>query len=315
MQFKVIGLIYYKYFLAEATVFGYIRVLEGELKINDFGLYRGVYCGLCKTMNKNTGITSPLTLTYDFVLLALVRSGIRGEGFTVRPGKCIAHPIKKRPIAKENVSLQYCAAVSAVLTYYKLLDDKNDKDAKKRLIVRSTLRQAKRNMKKAIKAFPQFELSRLSEKIAFYLSELQQLENSGCDSVNLCADAFGKLLGECFKNGIDDCDVSNNCYKLGYHVGRWIYIIDVADDFTKDKKRSSFNPLLSAGFTELPVTMLKATLSSEVAQAHAALKALPISFRDIYNVLENIICLGMQDVVKKIFEKYENNTQRLEEQK
>lgn len=284
-------------------MFGYIRVLEGELKINDFGLYRGVYCGLCKTMNRNTGVTSPFTLTYDFVLLALLRSGISGEGFTVKPSKCIAHPIKKRPIAKENEALRYCAALSSVLTYYKLLDDKNDKDAKKRLIVATALGQAKRNMKKAIKKFPEYRLGDLANIIGLRLNALSELENNECDSVNLCADEFGKLLGECFAFGIESQAVASTCYQLGYRIGRWIYIVDLIDDFYKDLKKNSFNPLVKAGFKELPETMLRATLTGEVAMAHKALKELDIRYRDIYNVLENIICLGMQDVSNKIFEK------------
>lgn len=296
-------------------MFGYIRVLEGELKINDFGLYRGVYCGLCKTMKRNTGFTSPLTLTYDFVLLALLRSGINGEGFTVKPGRCLAHPIKKRPMANENEALRYCAAVSSVLTYYKLLDDKNDKDTKKRIIVKLTLGQARRNMRKALKRFPEYGLEALAEKVAFHLSELAKLENQNCDSVNLCADTFGKLLGECFSNAIENEEVAKTCYTLGYHVGRWIYIVDLIDDFEKDLKKKAFNPLVAAGFTSLPEMMLRATLTNEVAGAHRALRELPISFRDIYAILDNIICLGMQEVSNKIFEKYKKDLPMLQEQK
>ena len=166
-------------------MFGYVKVFAPELKVSQHEYYKAVYCGLCKTMKNNTGLTSPLTLTYDFVLLALLRSGISGEGFTVRTGKCIAHPIKKRPVAKENDALRYCAAVSAILTYYKLLDDKNDKDAKKRLIVKSTLRQAKANMKKAIKGQPELLLDELARSVETYLSELEYLEKSGCDSAYL----------------------------------------------------------------------------------------------------------------------------------
>lgn len=296
-------------------MFGYIRVFESELKIGDFGLYRGVYCGLCKTMHRNTGITSPFTLTYDFVLLALLRSGINGEGFTVRPGKCIAHPIKKRPIAHENEALRYCSAVSAVLTYYKLLDDKNDKDAKKKFVVKATLRQARRNMKKTLKAFPDYRLEALAEKISHNLSELSALEKSGCDSADRCADVFGTLLGDCFETGIEDLGTAALCRELGYRVGRWIYIIDLCDDFYNDLKKGSFNPLVNAGFTTLPDTMLKATLNREIALAHKALSSLNIEFGDIYNILENIICLGMPEAVKKVFDKNSATTPMLTENK
>jgi len=294
-------------------VFGYIRVLEGELKINDFGLYRGVYCGLCKAMNRNTGISSPLTLTYDFVLLALIRSGIQNEGFTVKPRKCIAHPIKKRPIANENESLRFCSAVSAVLTYYKLLDDKNDKDSRKRIIVKPALRQARRNLKKAIKAFPQYKLNELSEAVSSILAELTELEASKCDSADKCAEVFGRLLAVCFSHCVDVEEKASLCYELGYHIGRWIYLIDLCDDFEKDKKRNSFNPLLSAGFTELPETMIRATLTRETELSYQAFKALEIEYADIYRVIENIICFGMPSAVKKVFENKTKNVSMLTE--
>lgn len=283
-------------------MFGYIRVLEDELKIRDFGIYRGIYCGLCKSMNKNTGITSPLTLTYDFVLLALIRSGINGEGFTVRPGKCIAHPIIKRPVAKDNEALRYCAAVSAVLTYYKLLDDKNDRDTKKRIVVKSTLRQAKRNMKKAIKSFPKYKLNELADDVQMRLNELALLEESRSDSADTCADVFGRLLAKCFSHCVEDTEKGAICNELGYRVGRWIYLIDLCDDFKKDLKTGAFNPLICAGYTELPETLLRGTLERESLLAYEALKKLNIKFSDIFSIAENILCYGMHSVIDKIFD-------------
>ncbi len=284
-------------------MFGYIRVDEGELKIRDFGLYRGVYCGLCKTMNRTTGKTSPLTLTYDFVLLALIRSGITAEGFTVRPGKCIAHPIKKRPIAKQNESLEYCAAVSAVLTYYKLLDDKNDKDTKKRILCHATLSQAKRNMKKAFKAFKHYHLEELADKIKSNLDDLTGLENSNSDSPDACSHVFGNLLADCFSHCVSDIETAKICARLGYSVGRWIYLIDLVDDFYKDLKRKTFNPLVNAGFTSLPEMYIKATLTRESTLAYEALCELKIKHEDIFRLAENILTLGMQATQDKILQK------------
>lgn len=285
------------------VLFGYVRVAEGELKIKDFGLYRGVFCGLCKTMKNNTGLTSPFTLTYDFVVLALLRSGISGEGFTVKPGKCIAHPFKKRPMAHENESLRYCAAVAAILTYYKLLDDKNDKD-KNGLAVSTLLRQAKRNMKKAIRSIPQLNLEGLTKDVEKYLSELTELEEAHCDSADECASKFGQLLAACFSFGIDDPDVRLHCGDIGHHLGRWIYIIDLWDDFEKDKKKGSYNPLIEAGYTEIPEDILTTSLRLDGMKALEALNALPIKYVDIKRILHNILFDGLSDAIKKIAKKH-----------
>lgn len=289
-------------------MFGYIRVLDGELKVKELGLYRGIYCGLCKTMKNNTGITSPLTLTYDFVLLAILRSEVNNEGFSVVPGRCIVHPIKKRPIAKENTALTYCSAVSAILTYYKLLDDKTDADVKRRIIVKTTIRQARRNMKKAIKAFPEFELTSLASNVSQCLEELAKLEQERSDSADICADVFGRLLAKCFSHNIDNTEKASHCYELGYRVGRWIYLADLCDDFKSDIKNGSFNPLICAGFDELPQTLLKGTLERERLLAYSELKKLDFKYSDLFSIAENILCFGMRSATEKIFKKYSAST-------
>lgn len=284
-------------------MFGYIRVSEGDLRINDYGIYKGVYCGLCKTMKKYTGSTSCLSLSYDFVFLALLRSAMNNEGFKVSPGRCGLHPIKKRPVSTENEALKYCAGASAVLTYYKLLDDKNDKDTKKRLAVRSALPSAKKNLKRAIKNLPEYKFDVLSEQVSEHLSRLSELENEGCQSADLCADIFGKLLGCVFSHGLLKCDAKSTCFEIGYRLGRYIYLIDVLDDFESDKKSGAYNPLIAAGFSECPDDFIVASLSRENREALSALNSLNISFADINNILTNILDIGLPTVLNKIFEK------------
>ena len=215
-------------------------------------------------------------------------------------------------MAHENEALRFCSAVSAVLTYYKLLDDKNDKDTKKRLIVCGTLRQARRNMRKAIRNFPQYDLDALASSVSELLSELAELENTQCSSADRCADVFGRLLAKCFAHCIEDEQTASNCSSLGYHIGRWIYFIDLCDDFYKDKKKNAYNPLLCCGLNELPEMMLRASLTRETEQAYIALKSLEIKYTDIYRILENIICLGMPNAVKVVFEKNQKKQGLLE---
>ena len=284
-------------------MFGYIRVSEGDLRINDYGIYKGVYCGLCKTMKKYTGSTSCLSLSYDFVFLALLRSAMNNEGFKVSPGKCGLHPIKKRPVSAENEALKYCAGASAVLTYYKLLDDKNDKDTKKRFAVRSALPSAKKNLKRAIKNLPEYRLDVLSEQVSEHLSILSNLENEVCQSADMCADIFGKLLGTVFAHCLPESDSKSACFEIGYRLGRYIYLIDVLDDFESDKKSGAYNPLIAAGFCECPDDFIVASLSRENRKALSALNSLNLQFADINNILVNILDIGLPTVVNKIFDK------------
>lgn len=286
-------------------MFGYVRILEGELKVREYTLYRGVYCGLCRTMGKRTCRSSTLSLSYDFTFLAFFRAAVNGEGFTVNKARCGLHPFKKRPMADENQALKYCAGAAAVLKYYKLLDDLSDKDKKgaKRIAIRAMLGSAKKHLKKAIKTLPEFSLEALSEKVSVTLNMLSRLEASDSPSPDACADAFGKTLAIVFSHNIDDKARTEQAYKIGYHIGKWIYFADAVNDFEDDKKNGCFNPFLSAGYDELPLQLISNCMTMELGAAFDTMKKLECRYTDIQNVITNTITLGMPAQLSKITEK------------
>ena len=101
-------------------MYGYLRTHVPELKVRQQEYYRAVYCGLCRTMGQCTGQCSRMTLSYDFTLFALVRMALTGETVTVRSRRCIAHPLRKRPMADPNPTLRICAHASAILAHHKV---------------------------------------------------------------------------------------------------------------------------------------------------------------------------------------------------
>ena len=113
-------------------MYGYLRTHVPELKVRQQEYYRAVYCGLCRTMGQCTGQCSRMTLSYDFTLFALVRMALTGETVTVRSRRCIAHPLRKRPMADPNPTLRLCANTSAILAHHKVKDDLRDERGLKR---------------------------------------------------------------------------------------------------------------------------------------------------------------------------------------
>ena len=95
-------------------MFGYVRPYVPELKVMDNELYRATYCGLCRTMGKRTGCFSKFALNYDFVFLALLRMATEGKKVDVKLRRCIAHPLKKRPMLEMNDSLEYSACTTVI---------------------------------------------------------------------------------------------------------------------------------------------------------------------------------------------------------
>ena len=64
-------------------MFGYVKPYAPNLLVREHEFYKATYCGLCRTMRKSTGALSALSLSYDLVLLVLVRT-LYEEDKTVR---------------------------------------------------------------------------------------------------------------------------------------------------------------------------------------------------------------------------------------
>ena len=292
-------------------MFGYVRIFEPELKVREYQLYRGVYCGLCRTMKKRTCRSSTLSLSYDFTFLAFFRAAITDELFSLTKERCGLHPFKKRYISKENEALRYCAGASAVLKYYKLLDDINDNDKRglKRFLIRVMLPFAKKHLKRAIRSFPSYDLELLSEKVFSSLNTLSELENTQSVSPDACADAFGHTLSIVFAHGLTEQQQIEKAEKIGYHIGKWIYFADAVNDFKDDISSGSFNPFISAGYELLPVPLISNCMTMELGMTFDEFNKMSIKYSDIQDILYNIITLGMPQRAKKIFEKH-HSTER-----
>ena len=143
-------------------MFGYVRAHNAELKVKEYEAYRGVYCGLCRSMGKCTGQCSRMTLSFDFAFLALLRICFSGERVEFESRRCIAHPLKKRSMMKRTATLEYCARAAAILNYHKIKDDLSDERGVKKLKAMLVYPFVAHSRKKAIKTG---ELSALDEVI------------------------------------------------------------------------------------------------------------------------------------------------------
>ena len=53
-------------------MFGYVTVNSSELKEEESVRYRAYYCGLCSSLQKSSGRTGQVTLTYDMTFLVIL---------------------------------------------------------------------------------------------------------------------------------------------------------------------------------------------------------------------------------------------------
>ncbi len=276
-------------------MFGYVKPEKPELLVKEYEFYRAVYCGICRAMKKKTGGLSRLTLSYDSVFLALIRMLYEpDEAIGVEWRRCPVHPLKKRAMLKMNGAIEYTARAFAILTYYKLCDDISDERGLKRALV-GTARPIVRGAKKRAK------IPELERVVRDRLAEITLLERARTASADEPASLFGKLLGELFSYGLSEGDRLVP-YECGYHLGRFIYCADAAEDYAEDALAGKYNPYVLA-YGGAPLTRenretIKCGLLLECKKIEAAVALLPFGSRaTIENIINNIIYLGL---VKRI---------------
>ena len=87
--------------------------------------------------------------------------------------------------------------------------------------------------------------------------------------------------------------------RLGYLLGRYIYMADALDDWEKDRKSGSFNPFLQAGGeAEALRRRAKKSLDLTIGEIGATFDLLTL--QRFQPVLENIIHLGLSATVEEL---------------
>lgn len=270
-------------------MFGYVRPLRGELKVQDWENYQAAYCGLCHALKEQCGFAARFVLNYDFVFLALL---LDEETVAHVPCKrrCAAHPLRPRNTVPVSPSMALCARESVILTYYKLADDARDEGFGRAVKSRLARLLLARSYHKARRALPQFE-----ETVKTCLGELGELEKGKCPSIDRTADTFARLLSAAAPaTGEEPLDRPRT--QLLYHLGRWIYLADAADDLAEDRRRGRYNPI-DARFDGKPdLEYIDTTMSHSLSLMQSAFQLLPKN--RWYAVLENILYLGLPQVQK-----------------
>ncbi len=284
-------------------MFGYIKPVKAELKVKEWEAYQGIYCGLCKQLAKRYGLFARMTLNYDFVFLAVLDMALREDKIYFCRQNCMAHPFKKRNCCTANASLELCCDVAMLLTCHKLEDDLRDEGFFKRLAVRLILPFARRDYRKAAAERPQ-----LAEKLKEQMQYQNKLESEHCTQVDAAAEPTACLMQEVLGALSDDPIRKRVLERLGYLMGRWVYLIDALDDWDEDVSKNRYNPFAEKAKQDgeaLDRTQLyeqaKGTLYLTIAEMRKTYDLLGI--RSLDTVLENVLDLGLRNTVDLIMQK------------
>lgn len=284
-------------------MFGYVRVFQPDLKVKEYEMYRGVYCALCKQLGKKYGFLSRMTLSYDFTFLALLKSAVAEETCRFHQCRCIAHPLKKRNCCNSNASIAFAADAAVLTVYHKCLDSIADDGWWKSLSSRMLLPFAKRAAKKAAALHPE-----LAATLDREMARQSALEKNRCASIDQAAEPTAVMLSAMMADGETDEKRRRVLERLGYCLGRWVYLIDAVDDLEDDLAHGGYNPYIcSRALTTKDLSAVKETkqyakltLNACLAECAAAYDLLPVKRFD--GILRNILSCGMSAEQDKVIE-------------
>jgi len=280
-------------------MFGYIRPLQGELKVRELERFKACYCGLCHALGKNYGFAARFILNYELVFLSMLLWE-QGEPVKMKHGRCAASPCRKKRYCASNRPLDTCAGYSVILTWWKLQDTISDETFFKALPHRIFSVILMRAYRKAAKDFPIFDSRARAE-----LSMLSEYEARPDKSLDGAADKFANILRAAATEDMPEA-VRRPMVEMLYHLGRWIYIVDACDDYKGDTEAGRYNPVAllyppDAGM--LPsdgVSRLKTTLAHSNNLVSSAFELLPEN--PWSQIVQNMIYLGMPDACDRVFE-------------
>ncbi len=261
-------------------MFGYIIVNKAEMKFKEFDVYHSYYCGLCQVLRKRYGWRGQVTLSYDMTFVLMLLTALYEPETVHDTCKCVIHPFEKHEI-RTNLLTEYIADMNVLFSYYKCLDDWED-DKKLHRLMFAKLLEGKTKKQKTLYQDKLYKINML-------MHDLAKAEHADSKDIDLVAGLWGKVMAEIIACREDEW--SDNLRALGYHLGKFIYLLDAYEDIEEDIKKKRYNPLKNSyGMPDFEeecrciLTMLMADCCKEFEQ-------LPIL--ENVEILRNILYSGV----------------------
>lgn len=268
-------------------MFGYVTICEPELKVKDLKKYKAYYCGLCRTLKEEYGFMGQMTLTYDMTFAVILLSSLYESIAEVEMHRCKVHPVKKQPMLRNEIT-SYAAAMNVLLAYYHMEDDWQD-DRKVSSLLTKNMIQGK--AKKIIEQYP-----RQSRVIRESLQKLSACEKEESQDIDRAAGCFGELMAEIFVYKEDIW--AKTLRKMGFYMGKFIYIMDAYEDLPEDIKKNRYNPLKTLAQRADYELQMQQILRMMIAESTARFEQLPCLV-DV-DILRNILYDGVWNHYNKI---------------
>ena len=182
-----------------------------------------------------------------------------------------------------------------IMTYYKLLDNIADDKGIKKLFFITLKPFIKSANKKAAKKYPYIE-----KIVADYINKQNTLEKENCTDTDKAADPTAVALAQILMLCSTDTSQKRVLERLGYCLGRYIYLTDAYFDLEQDIKTGSYNVLKNKPTAETE-NYVKSQIYFCINEATKAFELLDI--KKYKTILGNILYLGLEETLQKEIKK------------
>ena len=281
-------------------MFGYIVTNKKELKPEAVKRYQAFYCGLCLALKERYGKAGQVTLNYDMTFLTIMLNALYEPDYREERHACIVHPTRMHDMYLNEIS-EYAADMGVLLSYYDLMDDwKDDRN-----------RRSKTLANLLGKHYPELKerYPRQVEAVEEYVKELSKCESEGDYSIDRAAGLTGTMMAEIM---VWKEDVwADELRRMGFFMGKFIYLMDAYEDVKSDVKSGSYNPWKQYYKNETGEKFnqrVEGTLNLMMAETAKAFEKLPI-VQDV-DILRNILYAGSWNKFELMKRKREKNDNR-----
>ena len=284
-------------------MFGYIKVDRANLLGKEYDAYKGVYCSLCKQLGKDYSIFARFILSYDCTFYAMLILSLADDMPGYCRGRCRFNPAKKCAYADtDTAAFSLAAALSVSSAYYKLRDNLADSPWYKRILYRLVQPIFSRWHRKSRRRYPAIDSAvekMLKDQLAAEADPNVVIDAAADPTATMLSTVCGLIPDEVRMKSPDTAKLKRILSAFGYFLGRWIYLIDAADDYEKDLKHDSFNPLktLVSEPGELKAVVIP-MLNHALSEALLSYGLLDPGYYDsiILNVLKSS-CVNIQNTI------------------
>ena len=231
-----------------------------------------------------------MALSFEMTFAAMLLTALYEPETAQEEHRCAFHPVHRR-LMLHNEAIDYCADLSALISYYDLRDGWEDERRVDRLAESALLKSA---AERAGAALP-----RQRKAVEDYVRQLHEVERRNDPTLDAAANLTGNVMAELLVMREDV--YARDLRELGFYLGKFIYLCDSYEDLERDEKRGSYNPLRSRRGDPAFETSCEQMLSDMMARASQAFERLPIlqDAEIMRNILYSGIWLRFEDATER----------------